>query len=123
MLSDSLDLDYPALVSKNPREPVGIERQFGATLRKVRREREISQASMAGQMAERGWPWHQSTIYRVESGRQALRIGEVLSLAELLGVDLNTLAGKADLLPRPCRTCAGHAPKGFTCNECGRSGS
>ncbi len=42
-------------------------------------------------MTERGWPWHQSTVYRVETGKQPVRFDEALDLADLLGVTLDRL--------------------------------
>lgn len=42
-------------------------------------------------MTERGWLWHQSTVYRVETGKQPVRFDEALDLADLLGVTLDRL--------------------------------
>ena len=61
-----------------------VKRQ-GANLRSLRERKGISQAALAQQMSERGKPWHQSTVYRVESGIQALQLDETEYLAEILG--------------------------------------
>jgi transcriptional regulator with XRE-family HTH domain len=65
---------------------------FGANLRALRERNEISQPELARRMAERGWPWHQSTVYRTESGRQPLKLGEAVDLAKILGVTTDRLA-------------------------------
>jgi transcriptional regulator with XRE-family HTH domain len=66
---------------------------FGANLRALREDNGISQPELARRMVERGWPWHQSTVYRTESGRQPLKLGEAVDLARILGVTVDRLAG------------------------------
>lgn len=68
---------------------------FGANLRTLRERNEMSQPELARRMVERGWPWHQSTVYRTESGRQPLKLGEAVDLAQILGVSMDRLAGIA----------------------------
>lgn len=55
-------------------------------LRALRERKGISQAVLAKAMKDRGWPWHQTTVTRVEGGRQPVEFGEVVDLAEILGV-------------------------------------
>ena len=57
---------------------------------KVLRERAgMSQAALAEAMTGRGHPWHQSTVYRVESGRQTVKFEEVAALAEILHTSMD----------------------------------
>jgi len=63
--------------------------RLGANVRILRERKDISQAELARLMTERGWPWHQSTVYRVESGKQTVGFGEVVDLAEILRTSLD----------------------------------
>lgn len=76
-------------MAKQPREKTA--ETFGANVRYLREHASISQTELARRMTDRGWPWHQSTVYRVESGRQAVRFDEALDLADLLGVTLDRM--------------------------------
>jgi transcriptional regulator with XRE-family HTH domain len=58
--------------------------RFGANLRDLRQRQGMSQAELARQMTEAGFPWHQSTVYRVEQGRQAVTYWEARALAGIL---------------------------------------
>jgi transcriptional regulator with XRE-family HTH domain len=60
-----------------------LKRQ-GANMRSMRERKGISQTELARLMSERGKPWHQSTVYRVESGIQPLTLTETEDLAEIL---------------------------------------
>jgi len=62
------------------------ERIVADRLRELRTGARWSQSDVASRMNERGWPWHQQTVGRVERGQQALRIGELADLAALFGV-------------------------------------
>jgi hypothetical protein len=55
-------------------------------------------------MKERGYPFHQVTIVRIESGDRRLTIGEAQSLSRVLGVSLQELAGD---LPAPASELRG----------------
>lgn len=44
----------------------------------------LSQAALAREMSERGHPWHQSTVYRIEQGKQTATYPEAKDLAEIL---------------------------------------
>lgn len=88
MTNDS-NLLYRAGMSHIPRE--NADESLGATVRYLREQAGLSQAELARQMTEREWPWHQSTTYRVESGRQSLRLAEAIDLASILKVPLQWL--------------------------------
>ena len=56
-----------------------------ANVRELRSAAGLSQAALAQQMRERGHDhWHQTTVSRVESARQGLRLGDVAALNEIL---------------------------------------
>jgi transcriptional regulator with XRE-family HTH domain len=76
-------------MAKQPREKTA--ETLGANVRYLREHASVSQTELARRMAERGWPWHQATVYRVETGKQPVRFDEALDLADLLGVTLDRL--------------------------------
>lgn len=76
-------------MAKRPREKTA--EILGSNVRYLRENASVSQVELARRMTERGWPWHQSTVYRVETGKQPVRFDEALDLADLLGVTLDRL--------------------------------
>ena len=76
-------------MAKQPREKTA--ETLGANVRYLREHASISQTELARRMTDRGWPWHQSTVYRVETGKQPVRFDEAVDLADLLGVTLDRL--------------------------------
>lgn len=62
-----------------PQDPAGV---FGMNLRLLRGK--LSQKELARQMTGRGHPWHQSTVYRIEQGKQTATYPEAKDLAEIL---------------------------------------
>ncbi len=71
--------------------PDNADERLGANVRFLRERREISQAELARRMSAAGCPWHQSTVARVEAGRQAVRASEAEALARILGVTVDRL--------------------------------
>jgi transcriptional regulator with XRE-family HTH domain len=67
------------------------DQRLGANLRILRERRGISQDKLASEMAERGHPWLQSTVYRVEHGRQVVKFREAEDLAKILRTSLDRL--------------------------------
>lgn len=76
-----MDADRP------PRE--SANEKLGVAVRTLREQKGMSQAELARLMTERGWPWHQSTVYRVESGKQTVGFSEALDLAGVLRTSLD----------------------------------
>lgn len=80
------------------------ERRFGVNLRSLREARSMSQVRFAEEMSARGWPWHQQTVTRVETGRRMVRFGEAHAAAAILAVTLDRFgwsgpeAGERDLV-------------------------
>lgn len=60
------------------------DERFGANVRALREGKGMSQSALAAAMTERGYPWHQQTVGRVEAGQQSVRFGEIEELAEIL---------------------------------------
>jgi transcriptional regulator with XRE-family HTH domain len=75
---------------------VASERAVGQRLRELRTGTGMSQQALAAAMVRRGWPWHQSTVHRIESGSQALRVGELVDVALVFGVSPGKMLGEAD---------------------------
>jgi transcriptional regulator with XRE-family HTH domain len=69
--------------------PELTEQRFAANLREARGA--MSQYTLAGEMQDRGWPWRQQTVARVEAGQRMVRLGEATAIAEILQVSLDRL--------------------------------
>ena len=68
-------------------ERLRAERErFGANLRAVREHRGMGQRELAAQMTGRGYPWHQNTVTKVETGGRDVKFGEASALAAILRV-------------------------------------
>jgi transcriptional regulator with XRE-family HTH domain len=64
-------------------------RCLGKNLRTLRKRKLISQVELAQQMSARGWPYHQQTIYKIETGRRRISFAEAIDLAAFLAVSLD----------------------------------
>jgi FtsZ-interacting cell division protein YlmF len=67
------------------------EQRFAANLRALREISGVSQVSLAQEMANRGWPWRQQTVTRVENGQRMVRLGEARAVAEILKTSIDRL--------------------------------
>ncbi len=67
------------------------EQRFAANLRVMREAAGLSQVALAQEMESLGWPWHQQTVTRIESGRRLVRLGEAKSVADILETSLDQL--------------------------------
>ena len=65
------------------------DERFGMNVRIMRERKDMSQSALADAMTERGYPWHQQTVGRVEAGRQSVRFGEVEQLAQILKTSMD----------------------------------
>jgi transcriptional regulator with XRE-family HTH domain len=70
--------------------PEEANRFLRARLRELRRGARMSQAFLAERMTERGFHWHQTTVHRIESGRQEATFKEVAALAEIFAIPLRS---------------------------------
>lgn len=68
-----------------------IDDNFGASLRYWRELRDITQEDLSQRMRARGFDFHQSTLYKIETGKRRVLLGEGVALAEVLQVPLDRL--------------------------------
>lgn len=69
-----------------------------AQIKSARKSAGFSQDAVAAAMAEKGFAWHQATVYKVETGRRQLLANETSALADVLGVESDLLfSGKRTL--------------------------
>lgn len=70
------------------------EGRLSLRIRRLRTQRLLSQAQLAGRMSELGQPWHQTTVAKTERAERELRYPELLALAEVLDVPISELLGE-----------------------------
>lgn len=63
----------------------------GAFLRLHRRDIGLTQRQLAEAMARCGFPWHQSTVHRMEAGRSTVHASEILPLSAFFGMSLEAV--------------------------------
>lgn len=66
--------------------PEAIEHAVSRKFKELRQLAGLSQTGVAERMFSKGQPWHQSTVYKIETGRRPIRVGELADLAAVLGV-------------------------------------
>lgn len=71
--------------------PDDTDQRFAANFRAAREQAGLSQRQVADQMRERGLPWHQQTVYRLESGEQPVKLREAEHLAAIVGTEASAL--------------------------------
>lgn len=64
---------------------------FGASVKQWRDLRGLTQEAVTASMVERGFEFHQSTLYKIENGKRRTLLGEGIALAEILDVPLSQL--------------------------------
>lgn len=69
----------------------GIDQVFGANLREARTWRGLTQEGVARMMQQRGFDFHQATVYKIESGKRSVSVGESFALAEVLDAPIAEL--------------------------------
>lgn len=68
------------------------DEHFAANLRSTREAMGITQAELAERMRDRGFGFHQATIYKIEKGERKVSIGEAMAIAGLFDIDVTDLA-------------------------------
>ncbi|WP_433931028.1 helix-turn-helix transcriptional regulator [Curtobacterium flaccumfaciens] len=68
-----------------------IDQVFGANLREARTWRGLTQEGVARMMQKRGFDFHQATVYKIESGKRSVSVGESFALAEVLDAPIAEL--------------------------------
>lgn len=71
------------------------EDYFRKRLRDERNSRKWSQADMAKLLSDKGVHMHPTTIAKIEAGERSVRIDEATGIADLLGISLDVLLGRA----------------------------
>ncbi len=75
-----------------PSLPAGLaDERFAANVREQRELKKLSQGELARRMAERGFPYYQQTVRRIEDGRRKVSVGEAAALAGILGTTVERL--------------------------------
>lgn len=74
-------------------KPKTTEQRIADNLKAIRADNKLSQEKLAAAMTERGYSWHQATVYKVEQGERQVQLGEADALANILGVPLSDLLG------------------------------
>lgn len=67
------------------------DERFATNVRETRERLKMSQGELARQMAERGFPYYQQTVRRIEEGRRKVSVGEAKALADILGNSMERL--------------------------------
>jgi transcriptional regulator with XRE-family HTH domain len=71
---------------------------LGERVRALREARGWSQDTVAKRMASKGFSWRQTTVAKTEAADRPVRVNEAVALADLYGVDLDSLV-RPDLHP------------------------
>ena len=73
-------------------EPAGlVDELFAVNIRETRERLKLSQGELARRMAERGFPYYQQTIRRIEEGRRKVSVGEAKAIAQILRTTMDRL--------------------------------
>jgi transcriptional regulator with XRE-family HTH domain len=80
---------------QDQQESKDFNRRVGRTVQQFRKGAGLSQAELAQELAERGFPFGQTTVVKVEQGSRPLKLEEAQAIAELLGVSTPVLMSRA----------------------------
>jgi transcriptional regulator with XRE-family HTH domain len=73
-------------------EPAGLaDELFAVNVRETRERLKLSQGELARRMAERGFPFYQQTVRRIEEGRRKVSVGEAKALGQILKTPMERL--------------------------------
>jgi transcriptional regulator with XRE-family HTH domain len=71
-----------------------LDTTFGSRVREVRERLGMPQTHISTTMRmAHGFPWHQNTTGKVESGERPIKLAEAVAVAAILGVPLEDLIG------------------------------
>lgn len=76
------------------------EEWFAQNVKNARASQGITQGALAAKMAEKGFAWHQATVYKIENGTRQVQLGEAKAVAEILAVPLEQLTAKGTEIDR-----------------------
>ncbi len=89
-----------------------------ANVQRIRNLRGLTYKQLSDRLEDIGHPLAVLGLSRLERGERRVDVDDLTALAKALGIGVMDLLGEQD-----CAACGNQPPKGFTCNECGRSGS
>lgn len=98
--------------------PGVVNQRVASNVKRLRKLRHMQQLDLAAKMTADGVPMRNGTISKLENSDRAISVDELAALAKALGVS------PLDLLCEPqyrCDQCQDQAPRGYTCNACGRT--
>ncbi|MCJ0980409.1 helix-turn-helix domain-containing protein [Rhodococcus sp. ARC_M12] len=76
------------------------EQWFAQNVKNARASQGITQGALAAKMAEKGFAWHQATVYKIENGTRQVQLGEAQAVAEILALPLEQLTAKGTEIDR-----------------------
>lgn len=68
-----------------------VEKQFGQKLRRIRKDRKITQDQLAAQLQVRGVDLTRSAIAKIEVGQRHIYLDELLALQKILEIPFSEL--------------------------------
>ncbi|MGV3733489.1 MAG: helix-turn-helix domain-containing protein [Microcella sp.] len=77
-------------------ESTSADERFAEGLKLARESMGMTQEALALRMRERGFKFHQATIYKIESGFRRVTVGEAAALSRALSVSLPFLISGSD---------------------------
>jgi len=70
---------------------IDFNQRVGANLQLHRKAKGYSQSDLAGLLEQRGLPFQQQTILKIEKGSRPLKLEEASVIADILGIELSSL--------------------------------
>jgi transcriptional regulator with XRE-family HTH domain len=71
--------------------PIHFNQRVGANLQLHRKAKGYSQSDLAGLLEQRGLPFQQQTILKIEKGARPLKLEEASVIADILGIEMSSL--------------------------------
>jgi transcriptional regulator with XRE-family HTH domain len=71
--------------------PIDFNQRVGANLQLHRKAKGYSQSDLAGLLEQRGLPFQQQTILKIEKGARPLKLEEASAIADILGIEMSSL--------------------------------
>lgn len=72
------------------------EETFRTSMAELRKRRGITQTALARELSEKGLPFHQPTIQRIENGERPIRLDEAYLIADALSSTVNEMLNIRD---------------------------
>lgn len=77
-------------------QPLTAEEIFAVNLKALRTDRGMTQSELARHMSEKGFKWHQATVFKLENGERQIQLGELREISTLFNVALDRLVEGTD---------------------------